>query len=396
MGHRDDLLVTRQYTRLTNATRGPPTRSVCLLGFVQVRMWEVWHLAPITPGKRRSRQRSRRDRTGGHARARPAPVHASGTRAQTRPTPKAAATSPGWCHLRALRAGRALGATRSARRSRRTDSRARRGPRGAARALRRRPRARRAAAQGSDLPERRLNGSLRRGHFGDMATTRQVEWSRTDRRSGRARFNGSCRWNTCWSVVSGKSCRDRAALRGTCIISSGRRDGMHRRVVLLACFAYLAATAQPRAVAVPYVGCRSDTFVEGPLEAPSARPKEIRISPAAAQRLAYYEAAVASGVLGPRGWYCFGYLGSAGATFEISPRPISADGPDLSGPLILLTPRSAETSGRFDVATIIARVFPAHRDFVTRLASEGLSPNFSFPYGPYPKDKLSDRKSTRL
>jgi hypothetical protein len=162
------------------------------------------------------------------------------------------------------------------------------------------------------------------------STTRQVEWSRTHRRSARAPFNRSCRWNTCWSVVSGKSCRDRAALRGTCIISSGRRDGMHRRVVLLACFAHFAATAQPRAVAVPYVGCKSDTFVEGPLEAPSGRPKEIRISPAAAQRLAYYEAAVAPGVLGPRGWYCFGYLGSAGATFEISPRPISTDGPDFS------------------------------------------------------------------
>src|ERR1017187_10823631 len=35
MGHRDDLLVTRQYTRMTNAAGGPPTRSVCLLGFVQ-------------------------------------------------------------------------------------------------------------------------------------------------------------------------------------------------------------------------------------------------------------------------------------------------------------------------------------------------------------------------
>src|ERR1019366_1027690 len=36
MGHRDDLLVTRQYTRMTNPAGGPPTRSVCLLGFVQV------------------------------------------------------------------------------------------------------------------------------------------------------------------------------------------------------------------------------------------------------------------------------------------------------------------------------------------------------------------------
>jgi hypothetical protein len=57
--------------------------------------------------------------------------------------------------------------------------------------------------------------------------------------------------------------------------------------------------------------------------------------------------------------------------------------------------RSAETSGRFDVATIIARVFPAHRDFVLRLPAEELPPNFSFPSGPYPKDKLS-YKSTEV
>src|ERR1035441_7311041 len=41
MGHRDDLLVTRQYTRMTNAAGGPPTRSVCLLGFVQVPVTEM-------------------------------------------------------------------------------------------------------------------------------------------------------------------------------------------------------------------------------------------------------------------------------------------------------------------------------------------------------------------
>src|ERR1035438_9684674 len=41
MGHRDDLLVTRQYTRMTNPAGGPPTRSVCLLGFVQVGFLET-------------------------------------------------------------------------------------------------------------------------------------------------------------------------------------------------------------------------------------------------------------------------------------------------------------------------------------------------------------------
>ena len=33
--------MTRQYTRMTNAAGGPPTRSVCLLGFVQVPFWEA-------------------------------------------------------------------------------------------------------------------------------------------------------------------------------------------------------------------------------------------------------------------------------------------------------------------------------------------------------------------
>src|ERR1035438_5296808 len=41
MGHRDDLLVTRQYTRMTNAAGGPPTRSGCLLGLVQVLFGEA-------------------------------------------------------------------------------------------------------------------------------------------------------------------------------------------------------------------------------------------------------------------------------------------------------------------------------------------------------------------
>jgi hypothetical protein len=178
--------------------------------------------------------------------------------------------------------------------------------------------------------------------------------------------------------------------RRRCIIRSGRRDGMDRRVFFLAFLAYFAATAQPRVAVVPSVGCKSNTFVEGPVEAPSGAPKEIRISPAIAQRLAYYQAAISPGVLGPRDWYCFGLQGSAGTTLEVSPRPISSDGAaDGSGPLILLIARSAETSGRFDVAAIIARVFPAHRDFVTRLLAEEHPPGFSVPFGPYPKDKLS-------
>jgi hypothetical protein len=61
-----------------------------------------------------------------------------------------------------------------------------------------------------------------------------------------------------------------------------------------------------------------------------------------------------------------------------------------------LETRSAETSGRFDVAAIIARVFPAHRDFVARVLAEGTFPGLSFPSGPYPEDKLSYRSAENV
>src|ERR1022692_4315109 len=64
MGHRDDLLVTRQYTRMTNAAGGPPTRSVCLLGFVQVPVPEVNRVLKPSFAARRTvcaRHRKRND-----------------------------------------------------------------------------------------------------------------------------------------------------------------------------------------------------------------------------------------------------------------------------------------------------------------------------------------------
>ena len=48
-----------------------------------------------------------------------------------------------------------------------------------------------------------------------------------------------------------------------------------------------------------------------------------------------------------------------------------------------------DTSGRFAVAEVIARVFPAHRDFVNNVIAEGLRPASDFPFGPYPDDHLT-------
>jgi hypothetical protein len=56
---------------------------------------------------------------------------------------------------------------------------------------------------------------------------------------------------------------------------------------------------------------------------------------------------------------------------------------------IQLSESNGDTSGRFEVAEIVARVFPAHLAFVRRVVAEGVEPATSFPYGPYSSDKLT-------
>ena len=61
----------------------------------------------------------------------------------------------------------------------------------------------------------------------------------------------------------------------------------------------------------------------------------------------------------------------------------------FNGPAIQLSVSIGDTSGRFEVAKIIARVFPAYKSFVTRIIAENLEPPSSFPFGPHPKDRLT-------
>jgi hypothetical protein len=56
--------------------------------------------------------------------------------------------------------------------------------------------------------------------------------------------------------------------------------------------------------------------------------------------------------------------------------------------------RSGDTSGRFEVAEVIARVFPAYKPFVTRMMEEFGQPASSFPFGPFPKDILTYKGKT--
>lgn len=157
-----------------------------------------------------------------------------------------------------------------------------------------------------------------------------------------------------------------------------------------------ALRSQKHAVLVPFVGCKSDGQV-GPQEAPHEQSKAVWIPADASERLAYYQAAYGFGVLAPRGWHCFGTYGSSGSTLYVSPEPInstelfSSSWKGFSGPAIQISVEDGDTSGRFGVAQVIARVFPTYKSFVKSVIAEGIEPASSFPFGPYPDDKLTYR-----
>jgi hypothetical protein len=145
---------------------------------------------------------------------------------------------------------------------------------------------------------------------------------------------------------------------------------------------------------VPFVGCRSDGQV-GPLSAPSGKSKRVQISHALAHQLAYYKAKSGFAVLAPRGWYCFGTYGSGGDTLFLSSQSIgsatlsSTGFKGFDGPAVQITRVYGDTSGRFGVAKMIARLFPNHEEFLARINAENLVPTGSFPSGPYPADEMT-------
>jgi hypothetical protein len=120
----------------------------------------------------------------------------------------------------------------------------------------------------------------------------------------------------------------------------------------------------------------------------------VPIDASAAQKLAYYKAEEGAGILAPRGWYCFGTYGSNGSNLFVTPQAVKTDDwlsptrPRFTGPAIQFSAMEGDTSGRFAAARIIARVFPAQKAFVQTVIEEGIEPASSFPFGPYPKDKL--------
>lgn len=126
-----------------------------------------------------------------------------------------------------------------------------------------------------------------------------------------------------------------------------------------------ARAAAAPAAGVPFVGCASDGQT-GEVAAP--RRSEVDHVPAAARDgLAYY-ATRSLGTLAPAGWNCFAAYGSNGQRLIVAPVPldfeaITRSGKALAGPAVEIAEEHGFTSGRYAVAAMIDRFFPAHRRF---------------------------------
>lgn len=157
-----------------------------------------------------------------------------------------------------------------------------------------------------------------------------------------------------------------------------------------------ASPPQSAGVTVPFVGCVSDGQA-GQQAAPRGQSLPVAIPAAMAQRLAYYKAEYGPGALAPRGWNCFSSYGSDGSNLFVSPDPINAsvlssvDWKGFTGQVIEVSEMAGGTSGRFEVAKVIARVFPVYKTFAQNVIAEGLEPASDFPFGHYPNDKLTYR-----
>jgi hypothetical protein len=144
----------------------------------------------------------------------------------------------------------------------------------------------------------------------------------------------------------------------------------------------------PQAVTVPFVGCPQDGAY-GPSPAPTGADKVVPLDAATASKLAYY-ADILHGVLGPRGWTCFGTAGSSERTLYVAPPPVTAhvmdsDWSGLNGPIVELY----ESSSGFDVARYITRVFPAHQAFAQSWINESREPASEFPTGVPATDRVT-------
>ncbi|HEY9127970.1 MAG TPA: hypothetical protein VIM62_12620 [Acidobacteriaceae bacterium] len=106
------------------------------------------------------------------------------------------------------------------------------------------------------------------------------------------------------------------------------------------------------------------------------------------------------GVLGPRGWHCFGTYGSSGGSLFVMPSAINpklffdSKWEGFRGDVIQISGVYGGTSGRWAVGDAISRFFPKHEVFVKQIIANGLAKATDFTSRPYPEDKLSYRSDS--
>jgi hypothetical protein len=157
--------------------------------------------------------------------------------------------------------------------------------------------------------------------------------------------------------------------------------------------AFLLAQVTVAEEATPFIGCESFTQLE-PLDPPRGKTPAIRLTPAVNRRIAYYKAEVSYGVVAPRGWHCLGTWDSSGRGLLVSPEPIDTKQGyasvrrSFAGPGIEMERFSSGTSGSYDIAEFMMRVFPSFRATARRMLD---SVELPIPSGPYPADKIRYR-----
>ena len=162
-------------------------------------------------------------------------------------------------------------------------------------------------------------------------------------------------------------------------------------------FAVLAAVAAlSHGAVIPFVACDAGGQNEEqrpPMEAD----RNLSLSPPDAARLAYYKS-WGVGILAPRGWDCYGLVGSSGFSLLVSKTRIdrkkllSSAWDGISGPAIWIDLVDGDTSGRYTIAEMIGRVFPSFRGNAKKTLEDI---GQAMPAGPYPADRLV-RKNSKL
>ncbi|MDG3440238.1 hypothetical protein [Nitrospirillum amazonense] len=180
-----------------------------------------------------------------------------------------------------------------------------------------------------------------------------------------------------------------------------------RRILCCALMTGAAFTLKPAAAAgIPFVGCPADGQM-GPQAAPrkgTVPSLPPALAARAAGRLAYYAGPAEAGGIGsfaPKGWHCFALYGSNGSQLLVTANPLAS--PDLikaaqqiQGPALQVAWLDGDTSGRFEVAKIAARLFPVAKDYVQGVMDEGLADKSEFAWGPYPTDTVVRHSPTSV